>query len=280
MVFKHMKIVVTGASGFLGRALMQDLAQRGIDAVGVSRHPCHGCIQIESYTDAPGGDVLVHLAEASDRAYAQANSPLYEQRSLATLDALQGKGFSRVVYASSAVLYGDQEQSLRKVGDPVHALDAYTRLKLASENAVLARDGIVARLVNLYGPGMAKGNVLSTILGQIWQDGPVRVLDATPVRDFLWIVDAARALALMATRETSGVFNVGSGQGVSIRELANVVLDAAGQAGRPVESVRVGSRLSRLVVDIAPTKDVFGWYPAVTLVEGISTLVKMNESKE
>lgn len=275
-----MKIVVTGASGFLGRALMQDLAHRGIDAIGVSRHPCHGCIQVESYTDAPGGDVLVHLAEASDRAYAQANSPLYEQRSLVTLDALQGKGFSRVVYASSAVLYGDQEPSLRKVGDPVYALDAYTRLKLASEKSVLARGGIVARLVNLYGPGMAEGNVLSTILSQIWQDGPVRVLDATPVRDFLWIVDAARALALMATGEASGVFNVGSGQGVSIRELANVVLDAAGQAGRPVESVRVGSRLSRLVVDIAPTKDVFGWYPAVTLVEGISTLVKMNESKE
>jgi nucleoside-diphosphate-sugar epimerase len=275
-----MKFVVTGASGFLGRALMQDLAHRGIDAVGVSRHPFRGCIQVESYTYAPGGDVLVHLAEASDRAYAQANSPLYEQRSLATLDALQSKGFSRGVYASSAVLYGDREQSLRKVGDPVHALDAYTRLKLASEKAVLARGGIVARLVNLYGPGMAEGNVLSTILGQIWQDGPVRVLDTTPVRDFLWIDDAARALALMATGEASGVFNVGSGQGVSIRELANVVLDAAGQAGRPVESVRVGSRFSRLVVDIAQTKEVFGWYPAVTLVEGISTLVKMNTSKE
>jgi UDP-glucose 4-epimerase len=275
-----MKIVVTGASGFLGRALMQNLAHRGINAVGVSRHPCYGCIKVESYIDAPGGDVLVHLAEASDRAYAQANSPIYEHRSLATLEALEGKGFSRVVYASSAVLYGDQEQSLRKVGDPVYALDAYTRLKLASENAVLARDGIVARLVNLYGSGMAEGNVLSTILGQIWQDGPVRVLDETPVRDFLWIDDAARALSLMATGEASGVFNVGSGQGVSIRELANLVLDAAGQADRPVESVRTGSRFSRLVVDIAQTKEVLGWYPAVSLVEGISTLVKMNASKE
>lgn len=275
-----MKVVITGASGFLGRAVIQDFAHRGIAAVGVSRRICRGCIQVENYTDAPGGDVLVHLAEASDRAYAQANSPLYEQQSLATLDALQRKGFSRVVYASSAVLYGDQEQSLRKVGDPVHAMDAYTRLKLASEKAVFARGGIVARLVNLYGPGMAEGNVLSTILGQIRQDGPVRVLDATPVRDFLWIGDAARAMVLMATGETSGVFNVGSGRGVSIRELADVVLDAAGQAGRPVESARVGSRFSRLVVDIAQTKELFGWYPAVTLVEGISTLVKMNASKE
>ncbi len=222
----------------------------------------------------------MHLAEASDRAYAEANSPLYEQISLATLDTLQDKGFSRVVYASSAVLYGDQEPSPRRCVDSVHAKDAYTRLKLASEKAVLARGGIVARLANLYGPGMAESNVLSTILGQIRQDGPVRVLDATPVRDFLWIGDAARAMALMAMGDASGVFNVGSGQGVSIHELANVVLDAAGQAGRPVESARVSSRFSRLVVDIAQTKEVFGWYPAVTLVEGISTLVKMNTSKE
>lgn len=275
-----MKFIVTGASGFLGRALMQDLAHKGIDAVGVSRSPCRGCIQVESYTEAPDGDVLVHLAEASDRAYAQANSPLYETQSLATLHALQSKGFSRVIYASSAVLYGDQEQSLRKVGDPVYALDAYTRLKLASEQSVLARGGIVARLVNLYGPGMAEGNVLSTILGQIRKDGPVRVLDATPIRDFLWIGDAARALTLMATGEASGVFNVGSGQGISIRELANVVLDAAGQTGRPVESIRVNSRISELVVDISQTKDAFGWYPTVNLVEGISTLVKINASKE
>jgi nucleoside-diphosphate-sugar epimerase len=275
-----MKFVVTGASGFLGRALIQDLANIGIDAVGVSRRPCRGCIQVESYAYSPGGDVLVHLAEASDRAYAQANSPLYEQRSLATLDALLNKGFSRVVYASSAVLYGDQEQSLRRGGDPVYAKDAYSRLKLESERAVLASSGIVARLVNLYGPGMAENNVLSTILGQIRQDGPVRVLDATPVRDFLWIGDAARALALMATGGSVGIFNVGSGQGVSIRELANVVLDAAGQTGRLVESIRVDSRFSTLVVDIAQTKDVFGWYPAVPLVEGISTLVKMNASKE
>lgn len=275
-----MKFVVTGASGFLGRAMIQDLANIGIDAVGVSRHPCRGCIQVESYAHSPGGDVLVHLAEASDRAYAQANSPLYEQRSLATLDALLNKGFSRVVYASSAVLYGDQEQSLRRGSDPVYVKDAYSRLKLASEKAVLNHGGIVARLVNLYGPGMSESNVLSTILGQIRQDGPVRVLDASPERDFLWISDAARAMALMAMGEATGVFNIGSGQGVSIRELANLVLDAAGQAGRPVESASASNRFSKLVVDIAQTREVFGWYPAVTLVEGISTLVKINKLKE
>lgn len=275
-----MKIVVIGASGFLGRALMDCLSQRGLPALGVARRHFPGNLQVGSYKDTPSGDVLVHLAEASDRAYAQANAPDYEQQALATLEALQAKGFSRVIYASSAVLYGDQMQLPRKVGDPVYETDAYTRLKLASERVVFGKSGVVARLANLYGPGMAEDNVLSTILRQIRQEGPIRVLDATPVRDFLWVEDAARGLADMVTGAACGVFNIGSGVGVSIHELATEVLSAAGQAGRQVESTRPGNRFSRLVVDIEQTEATFGWRPTVTLVQGIATLVKMNIAKE
>lgn len=273
------KIVVTGATGFLGRYLMDCLAQRGLQALGVSRRPSPGLLQVERYEDAPGGDILVHLAESSDRAYAQAEAPRYEESALATLEHLQAKGFARVIYASSAVLYGDKEASPRKVGDPVHETDAYTRLKLASESAVLARNGAVARLANLYGPGMAQGNVVSTILGQLGQDGPVRVMDATPVRDFLWIQDAARALTEMATGSSCGIFNVGSGRGVSIRELAVEILAAAKQEGREVESIRSGA-FSSLVLDIAQTEATLGWRPAVTLAKGVSLLVESNRARK
>jgi nucleoside-diphosphate-sugar epimerase len=258
---------------------MHSLAQRGLHALGVSRHPSPGLLQVERYEDAPGGDILVHLAESSDRAYVQANAPVYEESALATLTHLQARGFARVIYASSAVLYGDKEVSPRKVGDPVHQTDAYTRLKLASERVVLARNGAVARLANLYGPGMAQGNVVSTILGQLGQGGPVRVLDATPVRDFLWIQDAACALAEMATGSVCGIFNVGSGIGVSIRELALEILATAGQEGREVESIRAGA-FSRLVLDIAQTQASLGWRPAVTLAEGVSLLVKSNRARK
>jgi UDP-glucose 4-epimerase len=259
---------------------MDCLAQRGLQALGVSRRRFPNVLQVDSYEDVPSGDVLVHMAEASDRAYAQAHAPSYEQRAMATLERLQVKGFARVIYASSAVLYGDQEHSPRKVGDPVYETDAYTRLKLASERAVLASNGVVARLANLYGPGMAEGNVISTILGQIQQEGPVRVFDATPVRDFLWVEDAARALADMATGGACGIFNVGSGQGVSIHELATEVLTAAGQADRRIESIHAGTRFSKLVLDIVQTREAFGWQPIVTLAEGVANLVKSKIARE
>lgn len=274
-----MGLIVTGASGFLGNALMRSCAQMGLSVQGVSRRPSPGLLKVSDYKEAPVGDVLVHLAEASDRAYTQAHAPRYEQQALANLATLLEKGFSRVVYASSAVLYGDQEETPRKVGDLVYEVDAYTRLKLASERLVLAHGGVVARLTNLYGQGMAEGNVLSAILKQLPNAGPVRVFDSTPVRDFLWVEDAARALALMATSRAKGIFNVGSGEGVSIYELACVILNAAGQQGRAIESTHSGNGCSRLVLDPTQTETTFGWRPVVTLIDGIATLVSKEFTK-
>lgn len=274
-----MRIVVTGATGFLGRILMCKLARDGVEVIGVSRHRSPGLVQVASYADAPGGDVLVHLAEASDRRWVEANGAYYEQMAFETLDSLLEKGFDRVVYPSSAVLYGDQRKTLRCVEEPVHIVDAYTRLKYTSEQAVLKRKGVVARLVNLYGPGMSKDNVLSAILKQIPLDCPIRVLDTTPKRDFLWIEDAAEALAAMSLGKTSGTFNVGTGLCTSILELARIVLSAAGQTERMVESLHQGTGQSHLAVDIAQTVAEFGWQPTTTLQEGIETLVNMSKEE-
>lgn len=273
-----MRIVVTGASGFLGRALMRKLALDGVNVIGVSRHCLPGLVQVASYADAPGGDVLVHLAEASDRRWVEANSTSYEQTVRVTLDSLLRKGFSRIVYASSAVLYGDQSESLRSVEDSVHIVDTYTRLKYLAEDLIRSREGIVARMVNLYGVGMSEGNVLSAILKQIPVPGPIRVLDLTPKRDFLWIEDAAEAMAIMSQSTVSGTFNVGTGQGTSILELAQIVLNAAGQVGRPLESGPQEVRHSHLVVDIAQTVAEFDWRPTTTLQKGIEILI--NKRKE
>lgn len=274
-----MRVVVTGASGFLGSALVTHFRREGVSVLGVSRRQFPGMQRVTNYEDAPAGDVLVHLAEINDRGLAQVNGAAYEAQALRTLTALRGKGFSKIVYASSAVLYGDQSKASRRVEEPVFAVDTYTRIKLASEKLVLEWGGVVARLVNLYGPGMSEGNVLNSILKQLGTEGPICVRDASPVRDFLWIDDAVAALAAMATREGSGVFNVGSGVGYSILDLANLVVRAAGEDGRSIKSTNTTNRISRLVVDVTETEKAFGWRPSVTLFEGVAALVKICTSK-
>jgi nucleoside-diphosphate-sugar epimerase len=268
-----MKVVVTGASGFLAGRVIRSLLSQGIECVGVARRAVPEALRVVRYSDAPGGDVLVHLAEESDRARAAEGGIAYEKAAAETLTALLAKGYSRVVYASSSALYGDQSPRAHQGSDAVFVTDTYTRIKRDAELAVLQGPGVVARLANLYGPGMASSNVVSTILRQIPGEGALKVLDDAPVRDFLWAEDAASAIAAMVMGRPNGLFNVGSGQGTSIRDLAATALSVAGQESRMIVATSPTGRQSHLVLDIESTTTTFSWCPRVPLDEGLRVLM-------
>lgn len=270
---ESMRVVVTGASGFLGSAVLQRLMSAGVDCVGVSRREIAGLYHVNSYVDAPKGDVLIHLAETNDRFCANAGGVTLENEALQTLQRVLVKGYRKVIYASSGVLYGDSWLTPRKVSDTVQAVDTYTRIKQNSEKAVLARNGTVARLGNLYGPGMAASNVLSHILGQLG-DSEIKLRALEPVRDFLWVHDAAQALLEMVMKNAYGILNVGSGIGTSVLQLANLAIDAAGTCQK-ISGVHTLTRPSHIVLDIEETVRVLDWKPRTTLRDGIQVLVNM-----
>jgi nucleoside-diphosphate-sugar epimerase len=269
-----MRVAITGASGFIGSHLLRAFDDSA-DVVGVSRRATADgrLVRVADYADAPPAEVLVHLAENSSRGDAQHQGDAYERAAVATIERLVAKGFGRIVYVSSAAVYGDVASHAHPVTDEVAASDVYTRAKLACEARVLAAGGTVARVANLFGPGMSRNNVVSTILAQLTTDGPVRVIDDTPVRDFLWIGDAADALRLMTELPRPGVYNVGSGAGTSIRELARVALDCADQPWRDIVAAAKSGRPSCTVVDISATVCDLGWQPRTSLRDGLERLI-------
>lgn len=271
-----MQVAITGASGFLGRELSERLRAAGHAVTALSRRAGPGLVTVRDYAREVQAEVIVHLAETSDRHAANAAGENYERQALATLRALLASGARRVVYASSAALYGDEAARPRRPNDPVRATDTYTRLKLASEQHLLAApgvQGVAARITNLYGAGMSGANVVSRILGQVPGHGPVQVLDDGPVRDFLEVGDAARALEAMAMGRDTGVFNVGSGVGTSIRDLALLALRVAGQSERPVQALQPSPRPSTLVLDPTSTIQAFDWKPQIGLSQGLHRLI-------
>jgi UDP-glucose 4-epimerase len=216
----------------------------------------------------------VHLAENGNRQEVELAGPSYEKDAAAVIDALVGRDYQQIVYASSGVLYGDREYSPRKPSDAIHVVDAYTRVKCRSETAVLDTGrGIVARLSNVYGPGMAIDTVMSTILRQIPGGGAVQVRDGAVVRDFLWVDDAAAALAAAAMARRWGIYNVGAGVGTSIEALAREALGLAGEDDRAVVATASAGRFSSLVLDIFETARDLRWSPAISLREGLARLM-------
>lgn len=272
-----MKVVVTGSSGFLGGSLVASLRGSGIDTVAVARRPCPGAIMVHDYAETPDGDVLVHLAQDSDRGAVNARGDAGEGEALRQMKALLGKRFGRVIYGSSAALYGDQLPRPCRVTDPVLAVDAYTRIKAHCEAMTREHEsGAVVRLANLYGPGMSEANVLSAILRALPQPGPVTLHDLAPVRDFIAVRDAAEAVVKLVGGAQRGVFNVGSGRGASVGELARMLLDLTGQPARELLATRPSGRFSSIVLDLEETTKSLSWQPRVALAEGLRELLDIN----
>lgn len=270
-----MRIVVTGASGFLGDATVRVLRSRVHDVIAVARRAMPGSVQVAQYADTPSGDVLIHMAQDSDRRRVNAAGEQAFVSALADLDALLAKRFHRVVFVSSAAVYGDFDARPRLPSDPVQVYDEYTRIKLACEHQVAQLpSAVTARLGNAYGPGMSAGNVVSAVLRQLREHGPLEVLDTGPVRDFVWYMDVAEALSAMAVSGTSGIYNVGSGTGVSVAELARTVLCIAGQPDRTIIAMRPPGRGSCLQLDCAATFASFGWRARTPLDQGIRQLIE------
>lgn len=279
-----MKIVVTGASGFLGRHVLAELRNReDVIIIPVSTRDIAGSVKVTNYSDSPGGDVLIHLAEDGDRKRVANAGAEYEKATNATLVALLAKKYQRILYTSSAVLYGDSSPDLHFPSDRIFVNDAYSRIKRNSELAVLASSGgIVGRIANVFGHGMSENNVLNAILKQIPGIGSVKVMDARPVRDFLWAKDAAAGIVALAldhnkNDNSGGVFNLGTGLGTSIGSLVHVALEIVGQPDREVESLFPSDRRSSLILDYSETEAACRWRPETPLRMGLLQLMRVRK---
>ena len=280
-------IVVTGTSGFAGRNLVRHLARLGIPTIALARQPieAHESATVRTeivtaYADfVPStGSVLVHLAEPPHISSVDAKGPAHLEQMRGQAAALLARGYRHAIYASSATVYGDGSDipwtpDRRLAESP----KVYAQSKLAVEEMFLAANGTVARVTNLYGPGMAATTIFADILAQLGAPGPVTIREITPERDYLWIEDAASAFAAMALAAKAGIYNVASGSAISCGDLAQLILRLAGEPEREIVAQH-RARHSVLRIDIEMSKAELHWSPNVDLETGIRMLLKSKRS--
>lgn len=295
--------LVTGAGGFIGRALVECLATRGVRVRGIDRpgradgvsivaaelaDPASARAAIASLKASldPGAPVfhLAGLANASTCRKDPAGAFIANVTVTANvLEACRLAGLTRLVFPSTALVYA------LPAGVPAHETAAlgprsvYAATKVAAEMmlAGYAADfGFsvdVARLGNVYGPSGPRDSVVVTLLRQIVGDGGVRLRTLAPVRDFVHRNDVAEGLVRLA--EAGGergwrVFNLASGVPTSIADLAEMAGRTVGRALPPAETEPGSRRDDRIVLDVTKLRERTGWGPVIALADGLAQTLR------
>jgi len=271
-------LVVTGASGFVGRSLVAHLRGLGCKVIGLTRRgsqrQCNdgSLVSVEDYGDFPGysGAIVIHLAEPprTDRELlAEAPGQL-----IGRIAMFRPRG---LVYASSALVYRNADDRPCRETDMVGGDIPYVRDKLSGEAGVLRAGGAVARLTSLYGAGIPPGNIFADMLAQIRIAGPLQLRDLSPIRDWMAVDDAVAGLTKLALSGMTGIYNIGTGRGASVGMLARTLLEVAGQAERDVVATRPGASgtATSLVLDPENTAQWLGWRARISLRDGLASML-------
>jgi UDP-glucose 4-epimerase len=295
-------VVVTGGAGFVGShladALLPENDVRVFDNFSSGRRGnlpdgatvVEGDLRDEDAVAAAVADAdavfhqagLVSVPESVARP--AASHAVNVTGTLNVLDAAR-EADARVVVASSVAVYGNPESVPISESDPKEPLSPYGVDKLAIDHyarryhALYDLETVALRYFNVYGPGQRAGDysgVVSAFLEQAESGQPLTVHgDGTQTRDFVHVSDVVRANLAAATTDATGrAYNIGTGDSIDIRALADLVKRATGADVPVVHTDARPGDIQCSEADASRARSDLDWEPTVSLESGLRELAE------
>lgn len=308
MVTRISRCVVTGAAGFIGSTLVDELLSSGSLVTGIDcfdgyypraikarnlatslKHPNFKLLEQDLVTAdlsrcLDGADVVFHLAarpgvraswDAGFDEYVR-NNILATQRLLSALP----RG-ARLVFASSSSVYGDGEGPRRET-DHRRPVSPYGVTKVTTEElvAAYAREGRLSavglRYFTVYGPRQRPDMAVSRFALAALRRQPIELYgDGRQSRDMTFVGDVVRATIEIAIcgSEPYAVYNVGGGQTRPLSDLIAVIESITGEPMRIERKERARGDVFATLADTSALRSVLGWVPMVPLEEGVAAQI-------
>jgi nucleoside-diphosphate-sugar epimerase len=282
------RVLVTGATGYIGRHAVAALERRGHEVVAVGSKQADllapdGAERAVALADA---DTLLHLAWYAEhgRFWTAPENLDWVGASLRLLRAFAAAGGRRAVIAGSCAEYGWERLDGPCVEGvtPLAPATLYGAAKHATHVAAAAyaaQEGLSlawGRVFFSFGPGEAPGRLVAAVARGLLAGEEVPVSEGSQVRDFIAVEELGAAFAALVSSEVEGAVNVASGRGVPVREIVAMV---AREAGRE-DLVRPGALPTRpddpplLVADTGRLEREAGWHAREPLEDGIARAVR------
>ena len=292
------RILVTGASGFLGRHLVPRLLAKGYPLLLVSRRPfkCSStqCQVIRCDLRNPRSvsrhatslrscEILIHLAVGMpyvERAESDLQHAFHD-RVKVTTQLLEAAMPRYMLFASTIDVYGHAERLPIAEGHPIRPRTWYAAAKAASEaflSTYAASNSLpiaIMRFTHLYGPGEASPKVIPRTIDSVLHGRrPVIYGGGSDTRDYLYVDDAVDAILRALRRRVTGVFNIGTGRETRIRDVIDLILNECRSKLRPVRKASRKPSM-RIRLDVRKARGQFGFVAATDIGTGIMRTVKM-----
>lgn len=296
-----MKMLITGAAGFLGSALANHLIEeghevRGLDDLSTGKEEAlHEDVVFTrgDVMDRPKLWTLLQDVECVFHLAARVSvqeSILYPREynetnvggTVSLMEAMRDVGVQRVVFTSSGAVYGAQRQQPLSEDLRPHPDSPYAVSKLAAEYYVhtigqlWGIETVTLRIFNAYGPGQhlppAHPPVIPNYLKQAVQQGTLVIHNSgDQTRDFVYVDDVVQGIAAAASASNvdGETINLGSGTEVSVSELAQLVLEVTGNQPEVVHNPKSGGGVERMRADISRARQLLDYRPQTSLREGL-----------
>lgn len=302
-----MNFLITGAAGFLGSSLANNLVREGHHVRGLDDLSTGDPQVLSSDVLFTRGDVndrpkLWTLLQDVDCVYHLAarvsvpESIIYPREynavnvngTVSLMEAMRDVGVKRVVFISSGAVYGDQQEQPLKESAIPDPRSPYAVSKLAAEYYVKtigdlwSIETVSLRVFNAYGPGQhlppSHPPVIPNFLRQAIRGGTIVVHgDGGQTRDYIYLDDAVSAMIAASTAPSLDnlVINVGSGTETSVRDLMRMVVEVTGSRAEVMFNQRTDPGVSRMRADLTLAHEKLGYQPHMSLVEGLRlTLIR------
>ena len=303
-----MKAVVTGGAGFIGSNLAEELANRGTEVI-ILDDLATG--KMENITDlltrakvkfikgsVTNLKLLTGVFNDVDCVFHQAAIPSVQRSvedprvtnevnvngTLNVLFAAKECGVEKVVYASTAAVYGDTPELPKREDMKPNPKSPYAVSKLTGEQyctvfgEVYGLKTVCLRYFNVYGPKQDPASeyaaVIPLFITRVLANKPPTIYgDGTQTRDFAFVKDVVHA-NILASERGEGVFNIASGRRISVNELADITIRMINKDLKPVYTESRKGDIKHSLADVSLAKEKLGYECEYGLETGLKETIE------
>lgn len=298
------KFFITGVNGMVGKSLAAAVLHRGGHVQGhvsfedkvsmvasltgditlsfgdlCSVDVVNGALKSFESIDRPHA-IVFHGAAISDDTICEQNPTKALQINVQMVDMilaeLTDKKITQVIFPSTAYVYGTLHQTDVEEDEPLKPQSIYPMTKMMAESIVndaakkYNLSAQILRISNIYSEDVKPGTVIDAVLSQI-KSGHIAMRNLKPVRDFIHLDDVVEAilrLSIKSSNAGTNIYNLSTGRGVSVRQIVDICLNAAG-----IKDAKVTADFeteSQLVLNNNRLTQFLNWEPSISFEEGMA----------